>query len=136
MNRTLVALIVAAGLMGPAAVSIFAADAPAPAASQNAKHGRQPMAKLEEALAKLDLSADQKTQVEKIITDTKTKLQAIRAEAKTGDKDKAKEEAKTVIKGAREEIAKVLTKEQSKQLHELMKAERGANRRTHAANNA
>ena len=57
--------------------------------------------------------------IERLKADAKTKLQALRGEAKSDGKDQVREKVKAIIKDAREQILAVLTPEQKAQLKEM-----------------
>lgn len=94
--------------------------------SQNAPargHGEL-LAKFKAALAKLDLTADQQTKVDAILADAKAQLQALRTEAKNGDRTGLRDKVRTILRETHDKIAAVLTPEQKAKLRELMKESR------------
>ena len=89
---------------------------------QGQQPGAQMIERMETAIAQLNLSAEQKTQADKVITELKAKLQDIRANA-NGDVEAARTEAREAFVNARKEIGQTLDQEQRQKLRELMQAE-------------
>ena len=104
-------------------VPALADNAPAttqPTGSDSGKHHRTPFAKLEKALAQLDLSADQQTKINGILADTVAKIQTTKENMKGQDKKAIREAIIPIMKDAREQVKAVLTPDQAKKLHDLM----------------
>ena len=105
-----------------------AAQAKAPAhqnASARAEKGQgDRLAKFKANLAKLDLTADQQTKVDGILTDAKAEMQALRGEAKNGDRAALRDKVRTILRDTHEKLAATLTPEQKTKLRELMKEQR------------
>lgn len=129
MNRSTLLTLVVAGLFAIPMTSTLRADTPTTAPThQHGKHqqGHPRLEQFKENLAKLDLTADQKTQIDAILADAKTQLQALRDQAKTGgDKTQLREKAKTIVEDAIKKVHDLLTPEQRQKLHELRKEEHG-----------
>ena len=120
MNRRLIIGIAAvAMLFGVSARSMVVANT-TPATQNTAKQG--PFYRLREALAQLDLTADQKAKIKQIVGDARGKLQQLKADAPNGTIDKA--QAREIIKAARQQILEVLTPAQKAKLREILKAEK------------
>ena len=122
MRRTLFLFTLASALVLPlGGTGLLAADqATTTNSTEHTGRHHEALVRIRKALAKLDLTADQKTKIETIITDTKTKLQNLRSTAtNTTDKSTLREEAKTIVKKALEDIRNVLTPEQRDQLREM-----------------
>lgn len=127
MRRSLLTFTLLTAIVGPIAGDLaFGADtAPADAPKHAKGEGRrEPLKRLEANLAKLDLTADQQKKVDGIIADAKTQLQALRQQAKNGDKSALKDQARQIITKAWSDIEAVLTPEQQAKLKELRKEER------------
>lgn len=118
----------AAGALALAVVSTGTAPSPAFAAKGN-KLGKQGkggghLKKLREALDKLNLSADQKTQVDQLLNATQGEVKQIREGSGTPEEKKAK--MKEAGRAMRQKLGTILTPEQKKQLRETMRANRKA----------
>jgi Spy/CpxP family protein refolding chaperone len=126
--------VIGAGLLISTPSHAIAADHQSPKNGIRQSQGRagqrgQAIERLKAALEKLDLTADQKTRIDAILAETRTKLQALRGEAKTEGKDQGREEVKAIIKDARKQIAAVLTPEQKakwKQMKDKFQEKRDA----------
>ena len=120
MLRAVGICLLGAGLFLVTPAHVIAANTNAATQTQDrAGHRHEVLERLKAALEKLDLTADQKAKIKAIVADTRTKLQALRAEAKSGGTDQIREKAKAIIKDAREQIAAVLTPEQKAQLKSM-----------------
>jgi len=76
--------------------------------------------RLKEDLLKLDLSADQKSQIEKIFADAKTQAEALRQDKTVEQKDRM-EKMRTIMQETREKALAVLTPEQKQKAQEMMR---------------
>ena len=119
------ACVLTAALVGgwtPAVQAKAPANHNAPARTDKG-HGEQ-LAKFKAALAKLDLTADQQTKIDGILTDAKAQLQALRGEGKNGDRTAMRDKVRTILRDTHEKLAVVLTPEQKVKFRELMKEQR------------
>jgi Spy/CpxP family protein refolding chaperone len=97
--------------------------------SQNAQagmprgHGAR-LAAFKAAVAKLDLTADQQTKIDGILADAKAQLQALRGQARTGDRTALRDKVRTILRDTHDKLAAVLTPEQKARLRELLKEHR------------
>lgn len=119
-------------------VAAFCVVAPVFVSGGDAPEGRQGRrgamgARLDEALGKLNLTADQKTRIETVKARLGEYLKAHAEELKAAreetDPDKKREAMKGLFeqfKQMREDIRAVLTDDQKKQFDELLPARRGA----------
>lgn len=74
----------------------------------------QMMERVREEMQKLGLSADQKTQMEKILADAKTQAEAIRDDKTLSEQDRM-DKLRTTFQDLRQKLSAVLTPEQQKQ---------------------
>ncbi len=81
---------------------------------------RQVGERFKQMLEKLDLSADQKEKVKKIMEEAKPKLEEIRKEAQSGDKQAVREKAMAAMREVYQKVLEVLTPEQKQKFQELM----------------
>lgn len=106
---------------------------------QGQGRGMNIVGRLEEAIATLNLTGEQKEQADKIVAELRTKADEIRAAA-ANDPQAAREQAREASNAAREELVKILTPEQREKLRETMQAggqgQRGEGRRGEAPPNA
>jgi Spy/CpxP family protein refolding chaperone len=101
-------------------ISLPVANAALPATTQPGANGGGPLQKVREALNQLDLSAQQKVEIRKIMSNARTKLEAL----KTGGQTPDKSEVRPIIKAAIEQMMKVLKPDQKEKLRGLLKEER------------
>lgn len=90
--------------------------------------GRGPTTgRLKENLAKLDLSAEQKTKVEAILAESQKKAEALRAEVENGNADRQKimEKGQQIGDETRDALKEVLTPAQQEKLRGLMQSDGG-----------
>jgi Spy/CpxP family protein refolding chaperone len=83
---------------------------------------KEHLQKFKEALEKLDLSTSQKEKIKKIMTETKTKLEALKTDSQGGTVDKT--QAREIMKSAIQKIMAVLEPEQKAKLREILKADK------------
>ena len=105
---------------------MVAAQAPTSqeAAARPERGPSERLAAFKAALAKLDLSADQQTKVDGILADAKAQFQALRAEAKPGDRAVLRDKVRTILRDTHDKLATVLTPEQKAKFRELMREHR------------
>jgi Spy/CpxP family protein refolding chaperone len=104
-------------LLGVSTLSMADATSGTPATQPAAGQGR--LAKLKEAMAKLDLTSGQKEKIKTIMEDARSKMEAARS---GGTVDKT--QARTIIRDALEKIMATLSPEQKAKLREMMKEEK------------
>jgi periplasmic protein CpxP/Spy len=86
---------------------------------------RAPGGRLQAALAKLNLNADQKTKIKAVTDDSEAQLKKIRDGQ--GTPEEKREKSRPIMQNTREKVMAILTPEQRKQLEaELGSARRGA----------
>lgn len=91
------------------------------APGQGGGRGLQQFMRLQESLNKLDLSAEQKGQVENVMMDARSRLQELRGKMQDGgDRQTMLDEARQIMIDARDQLAAILTPAQQQQLRELM----------------
>ena len=78
----------------------------------------------QEILAKLNLSAQQKTLMEALQKKEKAAMEALREKAKTGDREALRGEMQKIRKDGQEGLKAILNEKQIQQYQELMKAAR------------
>jgi Spy/CpxP family protein refolding chaperone len=89
-----------------------------------------PATVLRQITAKLDLTDDQKPQVDQVLTDLEQKLQALKQEAKgAADKEAVRSKGREVLSDARLKLLAILTPEQKTRFRHLA-AEQRAERKT------
>jgi Spy/CpxP family protein refolding chaperone len=116
-----------ASVLGLAAVGFLApaVSYAAPKQGQGQKDSKRvdPLDRLQNVLAQLDLTDDQKTQIDAIITPARQQLEDI----KKGDDDRKAKQTKTreVLEQTREKVTAVLTDQQKTKLKEITANERG-----------
>ena len=78
------------------------------------------MQRLQESLAALNLNADQKSQADKIVQDTKAQLDDLRTKARGGgtNPDEMRSQAQDILSSTRDQLAGILTKDQQEQLRD------------------
>lgn len=102
-----------------------------PAMAKASKKG--PAANLEKAVAQLDLSKDQQTKINGIISDLQQKLGDLRQQAKaSGDKSAVRTQVKEAMTGAVKQIADVLSPAQRAKFHKLMQETRAKRMAKHS----
>src|SRR5689334_10745498 len=103
MNRTMLSF-VAACFIGAGGIALYpttaaAAETPTSRPAETDRPRRPaPLARIREAIEKLELTADQKTQIETILKDAHTQIEAIRGQ---GDRKEAREKVQAVVKEVR-----------------------------------
>ena len=118
---TLAATVVGISLASASAAAPPTGTTPAkPGQKAGARKQRQPggMKRLETALAKLNLNADQKTKVDKLIADAKADGRKLRTAQGTPEEKKAKRRASS--KAFRQKLNAILTPAQRTQLRASM----------------
>jgi Spy/CpxP family protein refolding chaperone len=80
--------------------------------------------RLRAALGELDLTDEQKTQVDTILSETRSKVEALRGDVQQTDPQALREQVRTIMQETREKIAEVLTPQQRAQMVEKMEAAR------------
>ena len=129
MIRAKTLVLVMAAALGAAAFALpmpvmaEAGTTTQPGAQRGAEHHER-LRRLREALEKVNLTADQKTQIHAIVKDAREQLRTLFQGAKGGDRSQLREQAKAIVKGAIQKIAGILTPEQKKQLREELREER------------
>lgn len=78
----------------------------------------------QEILAKLNLSAQQKSQLEALQKKEKAAMEALREKAKAGDREALRAEMQKIRKDAQEGLKAILNEQQQQQYQELLKAAR------------
>lgn len=94
------------------------ATAPAKPGVQGQRRGGGPVKRFEAALAKLNLTPDQKTKVDKLMADTKAQALKVRQGAGTPEEKRTK--SRELMKGFRAKLNAILTPEQEAKLKEAM----------------
>lgn len=126
---TLAAGVMAASLVVPALAAPGAPGAGKQArqGAQGRKGGQRGMKRLQGALAKLNLTADQKTKIDALSEATKAEVKKIQAGSGTPEEKRPKMRA--AMRAFREKLNAILTPEQQKQLREEMQKGRKKNAR-------
>ena len=122
MTKTFIALSIAALLTLPAAKSLAANDV-APTTQGATDEGvkqkhAEAMERFRSALEQVDLTAEQKDKIKTIMSDARSKMQALKGESD------AKSEARTILQKARQDVLAVLTPEQKAKLKEILQKDR------------
>jgi Spy/CpxP family protein refolding chaperone len=132
MKNKLTQLALTAGLLAlcsiPAAVQ--AQEAPQ-ADPQGTMQGQPPAGKHGEELASLNLSDDQKAQVQKIRADEKSQLMAAKGDSSLSA-DQRQGKIREIHMATRKQIREILTPEQRKQMHSDEQARRAAKQQNSA----
>lgn len=76
--------------------------------------------RLKAALEKLDLSAEQKEKVKKLMEEEKAKMEELRKEAQSGDRQKVRDKSMAAMKEIRDKLTEILTPEQQEKLKEAI----------------
>jgi len=80
------------------------------------------LGQLQENLAKLDLTEDQKSKIKSLLDDTRQKLTELREQAAKDEKINPREKLRTVMGDARAKLQEILTPDQQEKLRDLMQA--------------
>lgn len=123
--------VVAAFVMAVGMISVSAQAAGK--AGKDAKDGqgkgspKQVIEVLQNAVAQLNLTDDQKSKINGFLDDARSKIKEIRANDK-GDKQKAREDMLALRQNTRDSVMSVLTADQKTQLKDLLKEARADRR--------
>jgi uncharacterized iron-regulated membrane protein len=88
-----------------------------PTLAANGTHGQ----KLQDMVAQLNLTPDQQSKVDTIMSDMQQQVKDAHKMAKNGDTDGAHEKSKAARKDAIQKIQDVLTDDQKSKIHDLLK---------------
>lgn len=94
----------------------FAAMGPAAVGRPN------PVARLEDAISKLDLTAEQKPKVQVVVEDAKKKFEELRGQLPGGDRAAVREKFTAFMDETRDKLKEILTPEQQEKLREALQA--------------
>ena len=125
MRRTLFMFTIAGALTLPLGTTALAANSATTtgATTQTSSRHHEALARIRHALEKLDLTADQKSKIESILSTARTSLKALHSSVTTTtDKTTKREEARAIIKKAIEDIRNVLTPAQREKLRDMREA--------------
>jgi Spy/CpxP family protein refolding chaperone len=118
------AAVLIVGLLGTSAIFAQPNESTTrPARPGQGPGGREPgmmVRMLRERLDKLDLSADQKKQIDGILSDTESQMRKIMQESRSTTQEDRRDKIRTVMQDLREKIGGVLTDEQKQKLQEEM----------------
>ena len=122
MKKIFAAVLAATTLIMPVA-GAFAADDGTPTtqsgSDESSKQKRgEVLEHFKAALEQLDLTTDQKEKIKTIVSDARTKLQALKGESD------GKGQAREILQKARQDVMAVLTPEQKQKLKEILQKDR------------
>ena len=131
MNKMMTIVVVGIVMLGMAGLA--QAAKPAKAAKGAKGEQRTPLAMVQRALEKLDLSDDQAKKIGDIISTAQQDLQQVRDDAKaSGDKTAVREKVRTIMTDTLKKVSAELTPEQKTKLREQMKEFREQRKAQHS----